>query len=207
MFRHLTNASVNKHNPQAREEREGIEGTGCKFVWDQFHEHVRDSGVDPDRVWARIKLLVSYCCLCAARSVPQDRVCFELFGFDVMVDDSGRPWILEVNFSPDLIIEGGPDQRVKPALVSAIFDTLRMPTDGWAPAGQGAPADGLEGDAPVEGSGLELVFPFDAATERISRALAGPEGQWVDALKEGLGALQDAWEAVDPERTAVSPSP
>jgi hypothetical protein len=39
--------------------------------------------------------------------------CFELFGFDVLVDDALRPWVLEVNLSPSLSVESNLDFGVK----------------------------------------------------------------------------------------------
>lgn len=38
---------------------------------------------------------------------------FELYGFDVILDETLKPWLLEVNFSPSLTCECNIDQTVK----------------------------------------------------------------------------------------------
>jgi glutathione synthase/RimK-type ligase-like ATP-grasp enzyme len=49
--------------------------------------------------------------------------CFELLGFDIMIDDKQKPWLLEVNSSPAMAMDGAADRRVKPDLLR---DTLKL---------------------------------------------------------------------------------
>jgi Tubulin-tyrosine ligase family len=43
--------------------------------------------------------------------------CFELFGFDVIIDSNLRPWVLEVNVLPSLSSSSVFDKRIKTMLV------------------------------------------------------------------------------------------
>ena len=44
--------------------------------------------------------------------------CFELYGFDVIVDRDMKPWLLEVNVFPSLRTDSSPlDRRIKMKLV------------------------------------------------------------------------------------------
>ena len=44
-------------------------------------------------------------------------------GFDIMIDDKLKPWLLEVNSSPAMSMDGLADKKVKPELLR---DTLKM---------------------------------------------------------------------------------
>jgi tubulin polyglutamylase TTLL5 len=49
--------------------------------------------------------------------------CFELFGFDVLVDSDLKPWLLEVNLSPSLATESPIDVTIKSNLMMDVFNT------------------------------------------------------------------------------------
>eukprot|EP01107_Rhizomastix_libera_P004375 TRINITY_DN17422_c0_g1_i1.p1 TRINITY_DN17422_c0_g1~~TRINITY_DN17422_c0_g1_i1.p1 ORF type:complete len:126 (-),score=33.20 TRINITY_DN17422_c0_g1_i1:11-388(-) len=48
--------------------------------------------------------------------------CFELFGYDVLLDQELMPHLMEVNFSPSLGCDCEIDEIVKTSLISSIFD-------------------------------------------------------------------------------------
>lgn len=50
--------------------------------------------------------------------------CFELFGFDILVDSNLQPWLMEVNFSPSLHIDSPLDLKIKGELIAECFDLL-----------------------------------------------------------------------------------
>ena len=50
--------------------------------------------------------------------------CFELLGFDVLVDSELKPWLLEVNLSPSLATDSPLDHQIKANLVSETFNIV-----------------------------------------------------------------------------------
>jgi hypothetical protein len=49
--------------------------------------------------------------------------CFELFGYDVLIDSDLKPWLIEINLSPSLACESPLDTTIKSNLIA---DTLSM---------------------------------------------------------------------------------
>lgn len=43
--------------------------------------------------------------------------CFELYGFDILVDSNFKPWVLEVNVLPSLSSSSPFDKRIKTMLI------------------------------------------------------------------------------------------
>jgi tubulin polyglutamylase TTLL5 len=44
-----------------------------------------------------------------------------LFGFDILIDEYFKPWVLEVNLSPSLDCDALLDVRIKSTMVSDLF--------------------------------------------------------------------------------------
>ena len=49
--------------------------------------------------------------------------CFEVFGYDVLIDKDFKPWLIEVNASPSMSRENQLDTRVKTAMIA---DTIKL---------------------------------------------------------------------------------
>ncbi|KHJ82996.1 hypothetical protein OESDEN_17309 [Oesophagostomum dentatum] len=52
---------------------------------------------------------------------------FELFGFDILVDEQLKPWLLEVNLSPSLSCDAPLDSLVKSRLICDLFNLACVP--------------------------------------------------------------------------------
>ena len=50
--------------------------------------------------------------------------CFEVFGFDILVDSDLKPWLLEVNLSPSLATDSPLDMMIKSTLLSDVFNLV-----------------------------------------------------------------------------------
>lgn len=54
--------------------------------------------------------------------------CFELFGFDVLIDNKLEPWLLEVNLTPALGCDSPLDQKIKSNAVADLFSLMGVVT-------------------------------------------------------------------------------
>ena len=51
-------------------------------------------------------------------------MCFEILGFDILIDKTGKPWLLEVNHAPSFNCDTALDAKVKRRLVHDTFKLL-----------------------------------------------------------------------------------
>lgn len=54
-------------------------------------------------------------------SVPYRNNCFEVLGFDVLIDDTLKPYLLEVNLNSSLNTDSPLDLRIKGEMLSDLF--------------------------------------------------------------------------------------
>lgn len=58
------------------------------------------------------------------RTTKHRNSCFEVYGFDVIVDANLKPWLLEVNVAPSLSSSSPFDKQVKSMLLTDTFHLL-----------------------------------------------------------------------------------
>lgn len=132
-FCFLTNYSVNKQNDNfIQNEDAESDNVGHKWSFSALVKFLKASGVDTELVMVRIYDLIIKTVITAESTVVglvrkydlSRNNCFDLFGFDILLDESLRPWLLEVNLSPSLATESPLDLNIKSNLVSEIFSLI-----------------------------------------------------------------------------------
>lgn len=94
-------------------------------------KHLENIGVDMNLLWSRIYDIIIKAILCvdphittALKKMPNVKNnCFDLYGFDILIDEKMRPWLLEVNLSPSLATDSPLDYSIKSNLLT---DTLNL---------------------------------------------------------------------------------
>jgi len=95
-------------------------------------EHLELEGVDRLELWDEIKDIIRKTVMSIqenlARSYksvqPRNKrmdMCFEILGFDILIDDYGQPWLIEVNHAPSFGTSSDIDKKVKEGLISRNF--------------------------------------------------------------------------------------
>jgi tubulin polyglutamylase TTLL6/13 len=52
-------------------------------------------------------------------------MCFEILGFDILIDKTGKPWLLEVNHAPSFNCDTALDQQVKRGMLNDTFKIIK----------------------------------------------------------------------------------
>ncbi|XP_055122277.1 probable tubulin polyglutamylase TTLL9 isoform X3 [Symphalangus syndactylus] len=116
---HLTNVAVQKTSPDYHPKK------GCKWMLQRFRQYLaskhRPEAVetlfrDIDNIF--VKSLQS-----VQKVIISDKHCFELYGYDILIDQDLKPWLLEVNASPSLTASSQEDYELKTCLLE---DTLHV---------------------------------------------------------------------------------
>ncbi|XP_015234169.1 PREDICTED: tubulin polyglutamylase TTLL7 isoform X1 [Cyprinodon variegatus] len=119
LYMHLTNYSVNKHNENFERDETVDKGSKRSISW--FTEFLRINDYDVAKFWGDISELVVKTLIVAEPHVlhayrmcrpgqppGSDSVCFEVLGFDIILDRKLKPWLLEINRAPSF----GTDQKI-----------------------------------------------------------------------------------------------
>ena len=117
---HLTNVSIQKNsNPDKR--------TGGKWELRKFKLYLMSKyGMSRiDQLFAQIqKNIIIRSLQSVEHLIYSDKHSFELYGYDVLIDDTLHPWLLEVNASPSLTANTEEDYTMKRELLSDVLDII-----------------------------------------------------------------------------------
>ncbi|XP_026510629.1 tubulin polyglutamylase TTLL6 [Terrapene carolina triunguis] len=125
---HLTNYSINKHSTNFVRD----EDSGSKRKLSTFNKYMQKHGYDTDQMWLDIEDVIIKTLISAHPIIKHNyhtcfpnhtvgSACFEILGFDILLDHKLKPWLLEVNHSPSFTTDSWLDKEVKDQL---LYDTL-----------------------------------------------------------------------------------
>ncbi|XP_063099998.1 polyglutamylase complex subunit TTLL1 isoform X3 [Cavia porcellus] len=119
MFVHLTNVAIQKHGEDYNHIHGGkwtvsnlrlyLESTRGREVTSKLFDEIH---------WIIVQSLKA-----VAPVMNNDKHCFECYGYDIIIDDKLKPWLIEVNASPSLTSSTANDRILKYNLIN---DTLNI---------------------------------------------------------------------------------
>ncbi|XP_021708288.1 tubulin polyglutamylase TTLL13 isoform X2 [Aedes aegypti] len=132
-FMHLTNYSVNKYSRCFSNDDEA----GSKRRFATLNRILTSEGYDIAELWNNIDDVIVKTILSAWQvlrhtyqaSFPTHDIiqaCFEILGFDILIDHRLKPYILEVNHSPSFHTDEAIDKEIKEALIHDTFVMLNL---------------------------------------------------------------------------------
>ncbi|NXC29424.1 TTL13 polyglutamylase, partial [Campylorhamphus procurvoides] len=130
---HLTNYAINKHNENFVQD----DTIGSKRKLSTLNAWMAEHNYDTKKLWADIDDIVIKT-LISAHPVLKHHyqscfpnhnagcACFEILGFDILLDRRLKPWLLEVNHSPSFNTDSQLDREVKHALLCDTFNLINV---------------------------------------------------------------------------------
>ncbi|KRX01263.1 hypothetical protein PPERSA_11710 [Pseudocohnilembus persalinus] len=137
---HLTNYAVNKRNANFQynmnEENDNI---GHKRSFTAVLKELYQQGRDVNTLYMEIRQIIVKSIIAAQPQMsylykhcqPKEKVtdmCFEVLGFDIMVDNNMKPWLIEINHSPSFTTDTPLDLQIKRHLVIDTFNIINIST-------------------------------------------------------------------------------
>jgi len=132
-YMHLTNYSINKKSDKfVQNEDAESDNVGNKWSLSALNKYLEQMGVDVTLLWSKIYDVIIKTLLSAEtiitpavrKMVPYRNNCFELFGFDILIDSDLKPWLVEVNLSPSLANDSPLDHKIKANLISDVLNMV-----------------------------------------------------------------------------------
>lgn len=122
---------MNKKSAKFEQNHDTNEASGHKWSLKVLWAELEKLGFCRDKLWSDIKDVVLKTLIASEphivtqihKNCAHQRNCYELFGFDLMIDSNGKVILIEVNVSPSLHSNSKLDQDIKGNLVADVFNT------------------------------------------------------------------------------------
>lgn len=119
---HLTNSSVQKDYYTSLPSSLEFPDAGTKCSLEHLRKLLLRKEIDFDAIWDNIRSVILKSLFAVDDKIAHDPSAFELFGYDILIDEDLRPWLLEVNASPMLNLDYGVDELIKPRMLADALD-------------------------------------------------------------------------------------
>ena len=157
-YAHLTNYSINKHNvkkaPSEDEDLDNderlndvkksdtndrdLKGNELKLSLAELNSCLENMSITTAPIWNKIEDLIVKTLIAVESKIynaldmfsVNNESCFELFGFDVLIDSALNPWLMEVNFAPSLNTDSPLDLKVKGKVLADLFNLVGVKQNG-----------------------------------------------------------------------------
>ena len=132
-YKHLTNFSINsKSESYIPNVNADDDQYGNKWSLEALRKKYKELGIDSDKIFDKIKDVIIKTLIAVegpmqavySTSYANRNNFYELYGFDVLIDENLKPWLIEVNVCPSLNNSTPLDKRIKTSLICDIFNLL-----------------------------------------------------------------------------------
>ena len=194
-FIHLTNFSVNKKSENFVDNKGTGEGeeSSSKWSFKTLRKAYEDNGINYDYVFAQVKDVIVKTLIGVEphivsnlnKSPGNKNTCFELYGFDILIDQNLKPWLLEVNVLPSLSSSSPFDKIVKTLLICDVLTLIGIRGYDKKKVNSGPEEEKRNGSKSlsiINKSTIEEVKSMTLDEVEKARALTGDEDLTVDEL-------------------------
>jgi hypothetical protein len=125
IFAHVTNVGLNQRNTNG-------DYSGISRLISEVMPLLASEGVDTGRLWREIEDAIGLTVFAAFRYLASSERkmvpscgfsrCFQIFGFDILLDQAAHPWVLEVNYRPLLEFHRPCERRMKVQMVQEAIE-------------------------------------------------------------------------------------
>ena len=133
---HLTNYAVNKNNKNyiQNDSPFEVDYNSSKWTLTSLKQYLEENGINSDLIFEKIDdIIIKTFISCENNLVnaiskycSYQENCFELYGFDILIDEHLNCWLMEVNLSPNLHFDAAIDLKIKGEMIAEIFDLIRI---------------------------------------------------------------------------------